>query len=75
LLSGYLSNSDDTEIMITDIAEAKSGVVLTQRLDRFRIKGGKWIDCPVMGAARIENGKIKEWRDYYDNLRLRAQMS
>jgi limonene-1,2-epoxide hydrolase len=29
----------------------------------------------VMGTAEIMNGKIKYWRDYYANLRLRAQMS
>jgi len=74
LLTGYLTGSDATEIIVKNISEAKSGTVLTERLDRFRTKG-KWIDCPVMGAAEIENGKIKHWRDYYDNLYLRAQMS
>jgi limonene-1,2-epoxide hydrolase len=74
LLAGYLTSSDATEIIIHNISEARSGTVLTERLDRFRINGGKWIDCPVMGAADIENGKIKQWRDYYDNLQLRAQM-
>ena len=75
LLSGYLTSSDATEIIVNDIAESAAGIVLTQRVDRFRIKGGKWIDCPVMGAARIENGKIAEWRDYYDNQYLAKQMS
>ncbi|MDB5395452.1 MAG: hypothetical protein JWM91_2958 [Rhodospirillales bacterium] len=27
-----------------------------------------------MGAADIGNGKIKQRGDYYDNLRIRAQM-
>ena len=75
LLSGYLTSSEATEIIVHNISEASSGTVMTERLDRFRLKGGKWIDCPVMGAADIENGKIKQWRDYYDNLRIRAQMS
>ncbi|HLG88427.1 MAG TPA: limonene-1,2-epoxide hydrolase family protein [Alphaproteobacteria bacterium] len=74
LLSGYLTNSDATEIIVKNIAEAKPGLVLTERVDRFR-RNGKWIDCPVMGAAEVENGKIKHWRDYYDVLFLRAQMS
>jgi limonene-1,2-epoxide hydrolase len=73
LLTGYLTGSDATEIQVHAIAEARPGLVLTERLDRFRSKG-KWIDCPVMGAAEIENGKIKHWRDYYDNLRLSKQM-
>jgi len=74
LLTGYLTSSDATEIIVHNIAEARPGTVLTERLDRFRAKG-KWIDCPVMGSARIENGKIKEWRDYYDNQYLARQMS
>jgi limonene-1,2-epoxide hydrolase len=74
LLSGYLTSSEATEIIVRNISEARSGTIMTERLDRFRLKGGKWIDCPVMGAADIENGKIKQWRDYYDNLRIRAQM-
>ena len=74
LLSGYLTNSDATEIIVKNIAEAKPGLVLTERVDRFR-RNGKWIDCPVMGAAEVENGKIKHWRDYYDVLFLQKQMS
>ena len=74
LLGGYLTGSDATEIIVHSIAETRSGTVLTERLDRFRSKG-KWIDCPVMGTAEIVDGKIKHWRDYYDNLRLSAQMS
>ena len=73
LLSGYLTGSDATEIIVKEIAEAKPGLVFTERLDRFRSKG-KWIDCPVMGAAEVENGKIKHWRDYYDIAFLAKQM-
>lgn len=74
MLGEFLNGSDATEIIVHNIAETPSGTVLTERLDRSRIKG-KWIEAPVMGAAEIINGKIKHWRDYYDNLRLRAQMS
>jgi limonene-1,2-epoxide hydrolase len=74
MLGGFLTRSDATEIIIRNIAETRSGTVLTERLDRSRIKG-KWVEVPVMGATEIVNGKIKYWRDYYDNLRLRAQMS
>jgi limonene-1,2-epoxide hydrolase len=72
LLSGYAA-TEKAEIIVHRIAEASDGVVLTERLDRFMVKG-RWIDCPVMGAAEIEGGKIKRWRDYYDNARLNAQM-
>ena len=73
LLTSYIDSSEKTEINVLRIAEAGDGVVLTERVDRFLTKG-KWIDCPVMGAAVVRNGKIMEWRDYYDNLRIAAQM-
>ncbi len=47
---------------------------MTERLDRFWLKGGKWIECPLIGVAEIENGKIKQWHDDDDDLRIRAQM-
>jgi limonene-1,2-epoxide hydrolase len=72
LLSGYITGTGTTEIIVTNIAESANGTVLTERMDRFRMKG-KVVDCPVMGAAEIVNGKIKHWRDYYDNAKLFAQ--
>ena len=75
LLGGYLTSSDATEIRVLAISEAKPGLVLTERVDRFRVKGGKWIDCPVMGAAEVRDGRLKHWRDYYDNEYLRKQMA
>jgi limonene-1,2-epoxide hydrolase len=73
LLAGY-AKAEKAEIIIHRIVEASDGTVLTERLDRFMM-GGKWIDCPVMGSCDIKDGKIVEWRDYYDNLKLRAQMA
>lgn len=74
LLAGY-AKTEKAEIIIHRIVEAPDGTVLTERLDRFKLPGGKWIDCPVMGSCDIKDGKIVVWRDYYDNLKLRAQMT
>jgi limonene-1,2-epoxide hydrolase len=74
MLGAFLTASDATEIIVRNIAETRSGAVLTERLDRFRSKG-RWIECPVMGITEVASGKIKYWRDYYDSLRLHAQMS
>lgn len=74
LLEGY-TKVEKAEIIVLRIVEAPDGTVLTERLDRFMMPGGKWIDCPVMGSCDIKDGKIVVWRDYYDNLKLRAQMS
>ncbi|MFT6437623.1 MAG: limonene-1,2-epoxide hydrolase [Candidatus Azotimanducaceae bacterium] len=40
--------------------------VLTERIDRFDMAGGKKLVIPVMGVFEIENDKIKAWRDYFD---------
>ncbi|HTJ65563.1 MAG TPA: limonene-1,2-epoxide hydrolase family protein [Alphaproteobacteria bacterium] len=75
LLNSYVTTTEASEIKVLAIAETSSGRVLNERVDRFRVKGGKWIDCPVMNAAEIENGKIKKWRDYYDAAFVTKQMS
>lgn len=40
-------------------------VVLTERIDTL---GGRFfkIDIPLMGVLVVNNGKITEWRDYFD---------
>lgn len=49
-------------------------VVLTERIDRFAMASGKHIEMPVMGTFVVENGKITEWRDYFDLAQFAAQM-
>ena len=39
--------------------------VLTERTDTFTING-RTAPLPVMGAFRVVDGKITEWRDYFD---------
>ncbi len=51
------------------------GKVLTERVDRFDMPGGKKINLPVMGTFELENGKITAWRDYFDLNTFMTQMS
>jgi limonene-1,2-epoxide hydrolase len=74
LLTSYVTTTEASEIRVLAVAETSSGLVLNERVDRFRVKGGKWIDCPVMNAAEIKDGKIKRWRDYYDAAFVNKQM-
>jgi limonene-1,2-epoxide hydrolase len=39
--------------------------VMNERIDRFRA-GEKSIALPVAGVFRVVDGKITEWRDYFD---------
>lgn len=47
------------------IAENSDGVVLTERIDTFEF-GDKQISLPVMGTFEFVDGKLSQWRDYFD---------
>jgi limonene-1,2-epoxide hydrolase len=74
MLGAFIARADAIQVIIRNIAETSWGIVLTERLDRSHVKG-KWIEAPVMGATAIANGKVRWWRDYYDNQSLQSQMT
>lgn len=42
------------------------GVVINERIDRFRIGNG-WLELPVAGFFEVDaQGQISLWRDYFD---------
>lgn len=51
---------------------ANGSTVLTERIDRFVVRG-KPVTLPVSGTFEVENGRIREWRDYFDLANYRAQ--
>lgn len=55
---------------------ARSGdVVLTERVDRFLLRGKK-VELPVMGAFEVTpEGKIRAWRDYFDMSQFTKQLA
>ena len=55
---------DECEWELLNIA-ARGNVVLTERVDRFRV-GEDRIVVPVMGAFEVSGGLITHWRDYFD---------
>ncbi|RXT54255.1 limonene-1,2-epoxide hydrolase family protein [Bradyrhizobium betae] len=51
------------------LAIAENGdTVLTERIDAFHAMDGhrKSFDVPLMGVFRVADGKITEWKDYFD---------
>ena len=52
------------EVEMVNIA-VNGNVVLTERIDTI---GGRFFKAalPIMGTLVVENGKITEWRDYFD---------
>ncbi len=49
--------------------------VLTERIDRFDMPGGKRVELPVMGVFVIRDSKISLWRDYFDLASFTSQMA
>lgn len=44
---------------------ADGEIVLAERLEHMTI-GGRELAVPMAGAFRVRDGKITEWREYYD---------
>lgn len=45
------------------------GLVFMERVDRF-VYNGKPGSVPVVGVLDIRDGKVQEWREYYDRAEL-----
>jgi limonene-1,2-epoxide hydrolase len=59
---------------IVNIAE-RGDIVLTERVDYFTLEDGRTISVPLMGSFRIRNGRISEWRDYFDLATFERQLT
>lgn len=73
VIEGFAGLASEIDWRLEQIAESSSGVVLTERLDRFRM-GEKWVELPVMGRFEIESGRIRVWRDYFDLAQFQKQL-
>lgn len=49
------------------------GLVFIERVDRF-VYNGHPGSTPVVGVLDIRNGKVQEWREYYDRASLLREM-
>lgn len=73
VIQGFAGMASEIEWVTRSIAENADGVVLTERLDRFKM-GDKWVELPVMGAFELREGKIAAWRDYFDMAQFQRQL-
>ena len=74
VIQGFLGMATQVDWIVHQLAETQEGVVLTERTDRFLIRG-KWIELPVMGAFDLREGRITGWRDYFDMKQFQSQLS
>ena len=73
MIKGFSSMATRIEFVLHQIAETPSGVVLTERTDRFEM-GDRWVELPVMGSFELRGGKITAWRDYFDLQQFQCQL-
>lgn len=74
VLQGFLGLATEVDWVVRHLAETPDGVVLTERTDRFLVRG-KWVELPVMGAFAVREGRIAEWRDYFDMKQFQDQIA
>ena len=73
VIRGFLGLASEVDWVVHHIAEGDDGVVLTERTDRFLMKG-RWVELPVMGAFDVRDGKLAGWRDYFDMKQFQDQL-
>ena len=74
VLQGFMGMASEVNWIVHNLAETRDGVVLTERTDRFLVRG-KWIELPVMGSFTIRGGRISAWRDYFDMKQFQDQVA
>jgi len=74
VLQGFMGMASEVNWIVHAIAETPDGVVLTERTDRFLVRG-KWIELPVMGSFTLRDGRITAWRDYFDMKQFQDQLA
>lgn len=72
-LKNFMRIATGFEVRIHSIAE-RDGVVLTERTDILS-GPGVHLEFWVCGTFTVKNGKITEWKDYFDILTVMGQIA
>jgi limonene-1,2-epoxide hydrolase len=63
---------ESIDFRVRNIA-ANGPVVMTERVDVFKLPN-KSFELQVMGTFEVSDGKIKAWRDYFDQSQFASRM-
>lgn len=64
MIKGFIATWTETVWEIKTLIAA-GDVVIAERLDKTKTTKGN-VDLPCVGVFDLRDGKIKEWRDYFD---------
>ncbi len=76
-LGPFMAGASEVDWVVhrqTESGDLASGVVMNERVDRFRFAGG-WLELPVAGVFVIEDGVITVWRDFIDLGTMQQQLA
>lgn len=65
IFTALLDVFGDVALEIVNIA-ARPGLVITERIDRFRMANGRTVTVPVCGVFELRGGRITRFSDYFD---------
>lgn len=63
-IAGFIRPWQETEWVIVSLA-TYGDTVIVERVDKT-VVANQPVDLPVVGVFEMADGKIKEWRDYFD---------
>ncbi len=64
MIKGFISTWTDTDWEIRTLL-ASGDTVIVERVDRTKTTSGD-VDLPCVGVFEMQDGRIREWRDYFD---------
>lgn len=64
-IAGFLAAADGIDFIVHRQV-AQGDLVMNERTDVMRLKNGREVALPVMGAFEVRDGRIAAWRDYFD---------
>ena len=74
MVEPFVKSAQSVKFVVHHIAETKGGAVLTERTDIFETNGRK-SSFDVMGILELKDGKIVNWREYFDTRALQQPAS
>jgi limonene-1,2-epoxide hydrolase len=63
-ISGFIKDWTQTNWDVLNVV-SEGDIVIAERVDRTRL-GAKGVDLPCCGVFELADGKIRNWRDYFD---------
>ncbi|MDT5017487.1 MAG: limonene,2-epoxide hydrolase [Mycobacterium sp.] len=73
-IAGFTAAFDGIDFQVHHQTNA-GNVVMNERTDVMRRKGGGEVPLPVMGVFEVVDGKITNWRDYFDMATITSAFS